>query len=114
MRDAKPYLLEALGRRYIRETRVLRSDGTHFIDKMPNNFAHVGLIHAVLPEATIIDVRRHPLDTGLSCYKQYFAAGQAFTADLDGLESITARILRSWITGTPCFRARCCTSRMRN
>ncbi len=85
VRDAKPYLLEALGRRYIRETRVLRSDETHFIDKMPNNFAHVGLIHAVLPEATIIDVRRHPLDTGLSCYKQYFAAGQAFTADLDGL-----------------------------
>ena len=75
----------ALGRRYIEETRPLRSGRAHFIDKMPNNFAHVGLIHAMLPEATIIDVRRHPMDACFSCYKQHFAAGQAFSYDLEGL-----------------------------
>ena len=75
----------ALGRRYIEETLPLRSDCERFIDKMPNNFAHVGLIHAMLPNATIIDVRRHPMDACFSCFKQHFAAGQTFSYDLEGL-----------------------------
>jgi outer membrane receptor protein involved in Fe transport/tetratricopeptide (TPR) repeat protein len=77
----------ALGRRYIEETLPLRSGRERFIDKMPNNFAHVGLIHAMLPQATIIDVRRHPMDACFSCFKQHFAAGQAFSYDLEGLGS---------------------------
>ena len=49
---------------------------------MPNNFAHVGLIHAILPNAKIIDARRHPLACGFSNFKQHFARGQAFTYSL--------------------------------
>ena len=85
LRAAPRAVLEALGRRYIEETRPLRSGRARFIDKLPNNFSHIGLIHAMLPNATIIDVRRHPMDAGLSCFKQCFAAGQTFTYDLAGL-----------------------------
>lgn len=77
--------LRELGARYLDETRIFRSDRPRFIDKMPNNFSHVGLIHAILPEAFIIDVRRHPLDACWSAYKQYFAQGQSFTYDLEDL-----------------------------
>ncbi|HXC10618.1 MAG TPA: sulfotransferase [Steroidobacteraceae bacterium] len=74
-----------LGRRYIEETLPLRSGRPHFIDKMPNNFSHVGLIHTILPNAHIIDVRRHPMDSCFSTYKQHFAEGQSFSYDLDDL-----------------------------
>jgi len=74
-----------LGRRYIEETAPLRSGRAHFIDKMPNNFSHVGLIHSMLPNAIIIDVRRHPMDSCFSTYKQHFAEGQSFSYDLDDL-----------------------------
>jgi tetratricopeptide (TPR) repeat protein len=74
-----------LGRRYIEETAPLRNGRPLFIDKMPNNFSHVGLIHAMLPNAIIIDVRRHPMDACFSTYKQYFAEGQSFSYDLDDL-----------------------------
>src|SRR5665213_3599435 len=53
-----------------------------FIDKLPNNWLHVPLIQLILPGATIIDARRHPLGCCLSGYKQHFARGQAFTYDL--------------------------------
>jgi tetratricopeptide (TPR) repeat protein len=78
-------VLSAFGRRYIEETRMLRRGLPRFIDKLPNNFTHAGLIHAILPHATIIDVRRHPMDACFSCFKQYFASGQTFTYDLHGL-----------------------------
>ena len=52
---------------------------------MPNNFSHIGLIHAILPNAKIIDVRRHPMDACFSTYKQYFAEGQTFSYDLHDL-----------------------------
>jgi tetratricopeptide (TPR) repeat protein len=77
--------LTSLGRRYVEETRALRSGRPRFIDKMPNNFSHLGLIHAILPKARIIDVRRHPMDACLSNYKQYFANGQSFSYDLQDL-----------------------------
>lgn len=51
----------------------------YFIDKMPNNFSHIGLIHLILPNARIIDARRHPLDCCFSGFKQLFASGQGFT-----------------------------------
>jgi predicted Zn-dependent protease len=76
---------EALGRRYLWETAPIRSGRLHFIDKMPNNFSHVGLIHAMLPNAIIIDVRRHPMDACFSTYKQNFAEGQSFSYDLETL-----------------------------
>ena len=75
--------LRALGERYIGTTRAQRKLGRpFFIDKMPNNFAHVGLIHLILPNAKIIDARRHPLACGFSNFKQHFARGQAFSYDL--------------------------------
>ena len=75
--------LRALGERYVEQTRIQRkTDAPLFIDKMPNNFAHVGLIHLMLPRAKIIDARRHPLGCCFSAYKQHFARGQRFTYDL--------------------------------
>ena len=78
-------LLTALGSRYLEETAPLRTGREHFTDKLPNNFSHVGLIHAILPHATIIDARRHPMDCCFSTYKQHFAEGQAFSYHLDDL-----------------------------
>jgi tetratricopeptide (TPR) repeat protein len=77
--------LTALGRRFIAETGALRSGRPRFIDKMPNNFSHAGLIHAILPNAKIVDVRRHPMDACFSTYKQHFAEGQSFSYDLEDL-----------------------------
>jgi tetratricopeptide (TPR) repeat protein len=82
---APPERLAALGRRYLEETRPIRSGRPHFIDKMPNNFSHIGLIRIILPQATIIDVRRHPMDACFSTYKQHFAEGQSFSYDLKDL-----------------------------
>ena len=74
---------QALGEEYLERTRIQRKTGRpFFIDKMPNNFAHVGLIHLMLPNARIIDARRHPLACGFSCFKQHFARGQGFSYDL--------------------------------
>ncbi|MEA1672058.1 tetratricopeptide repeat-containing sulfotransferase family protein [Nitrospirillum sp. BR 11163] len=81
--DLAPAALEALGAEYLARTRVHRHDGKpFFIDKMPNNWMHVALIRAILPQARIVDVRRHPLGVGWSAYKQHFARGQGFTYDL--------------------------------
>jgi tetratricopeptide (TPR) repeat protein len=78
--------LRALGKRYLAETRVMRkTDAPFFVDKMPNNCMYVGLIHLILPNAVIIDARRHPLACGLSCFKQHFARGQWFTYGLEDL-----------------------------
>ena len=85
VRDASAQTLARLGSRYLEETRPIRSGRPRFIDKMPNNFSHIGLIHLILPNATIIDVRRHPLDACFSTYKQHFAEGQSFSYDLDDL-----------------------------
>jgi tetratricopeptide (TPR) repeat protein len=74
-----------LGRRYIEETAPIRSGRAHFIDKMPNNFSHVGLIHGMLPNAIIVDARRHPMDSCFSTFKQYFAEGQSFSYGLEDL-----------------------------
>ena len=69
-----------LGDSYVKSTSVQRvTEAPHFIDKMPNNFSHVGLIHLILPNAKIIDARRHPIDCCFSNFKQLFASGQGFT-----------------------------------
>jgi tetratricopeptide (TPR) repeat protein len=74
---------QALGRQYLEFAGLHRTEGKpRFIDKMPNNFPSVGFLHLILPNAKIIDARRHPLDACLSCYRQLFAKGQTFTYDL--------------------------------
>ena len=75
--------LRALGEEYLDRTRIQRKTGRPlFIDKMPNNWAHVGLIRLILPGARIIDARRHPLACCFSNFKQHFARGQGFSYDL--------------------------------
>jgi tetratricopeptide (TPR) repeat protein len=76
----------ALGEEYIARTHVRRRTARpFFIDKTPNNWAHIGLIQLILPNAKIIDVRRHPLGCCLSNFKQYFAEGQEFSYSLTDL-----------------------------
>ncbi|WP_430431220.1 tetratricopeptide repeat-containing sulfotransferase family protein [Oceanicaulis sp.] len=79
--------LVKLGRRYLDETAIHRKGAAFFTDKMPNNFRHVGLIKKILPQAKIIDARRHPMACCMSGFKQLFAEGQEFTY---GLEEIGA------------------------
>jgi hypothetical protein len=75
--------LRELGEQYIERTRIHRKTGRpFFIDKMPNNFLHIGMIHLVLPNAKIIDARRHPLACCFSNFKQYYARGQRFSYGL--------------------------------
>ncbi|MEA3011628.1 MAG: hypothetical protein QOD42_173 [Sphingomonadales bacterium] len=75
--------LAALGEEYLEGTRIQRkTDRPYFIDKMPNNWAHVGLIRLILPNAKIVDARRHPLGCCFSNFKQHFARGQGFSYDL--------------------------------
>ena len=82
-RELGPSNLSAMGRDYLARARMHRRSGaSRFIDKMPNNFPNAGLIALVLPNAKIIDARRHPLDACLSNYRQLFAKGQNFTYDL--------------------------------
>ncbi len=81
-----PAELKVMGERYLETTRVQRKLGRPlFIDKMPNNQAHVGLIHLILPNAKIVDVRRHPLACCFSNFKQHYARGQAFSYDLSDM-----------------------------
>jgi tetratricopeptide (TPR) repeat protein len=78
--------LASLAGRYLELTAAHRRAGKpRFVDKMLANFGHVGFIHLMFPDAAIIDVRRHPLGNGFSCYKQIFARGNRFTYDLTEL-----------------------------
>jgi tetratricopeptide (TPR) repeat protein len=86
--------LRLLGERYIEETALLHPSGERFTDKLPNNFSHVGLIQALLPNATIIDARRHPMDACFSTFKQHFAEGQTFSYSLQDL----GRYYRSYLS----------------
>ena len=77
--------LKALGEQYISESAAYRTDKPYFIDKMPNNFVHIGLIKKILPHAIIIDARREPMACCFSGYKQLFGEGQEFSYNLDTL-----------------------------
>jgi tetratricopeptide (TPR) repeat protein len=76
---------KALGEKYLADTQVYRSGTSCFIDKMPNNLRHLGLIHLMLPEAKIIDARREPMACCFSNFKQLFAAGQQFTYSVEDI-----------------------------
>ena len=80
--NIRPRGLQRMGSQYIELTRRYRRGRPFFTDKNPNNFAHVGLLHLILPNAKIINARRHPLDSCFGSYKQLFAQGQPFTYDL--------------------------------
>jgi tetratricopeptide (TPR) repeat protein len=83
----------ALGERYLTETRAYRTGRPRFIDKMPNNFRHVGLIHLMLPNARIIDARREPMSCCFSNLKQFFANGQEFSYAIEDI----ARYYRTYL-----------------
>lgn len=87
--------LAALGEAYLERTRIQRKTGKpFFIDKLPNNWAHAGLIRLILPRAKIIDARRHPLGCCFSNFKQHFARGQAFSYGLDDMGRYYADYVR--------------------
>ncbi len=88
-----PEQLLSLGEQYLANTRVYRKAKPFFIDKMPNNFRHLGLIHLILPNARIIDARREPMACCFSNFKQLFANGQEFTYSLEDL----GRYYRSYV-----------------
>ena len=81
------------GEKFIEDTRAYRGDAPFFIDKMPNNFMHIGLIRLILPHAKVIDARRHPMACCFSGFKQLFGEGQDFT---NGLEAV-GRYYRDYV-----------------
>jgi tetratricopeptide (TPR) repeat protein len=91
--ELPPTAWREFGEKYLKDTQVLRTGKPRFIDKMPNNFRHVGLIHLILPDAKIIDARREAMACCFSNFKQLFASGQEFTYDIGDL----ARYYRSYL-----------------
>ena len=87
--------ISKLGKEYISETTWARDNAPFFIDKMPNNFIHIGLIKTILPNAKIIDTRRDPMDTCFSCFKQFFARGQLFTYSMEDLGNYYTDYIRA-------------------
>jgi tetratricopeptide (TPR) repeat protein len=85
--------LRRFGQKYIDDTQMFRQGKPFFIDKMPNNFRHIGLIHLILPNAKIIDARREAMACCFSNFKQLFASGQEFTYSLDDI----GRYYRSYV-----------------
>ena len=83
VRDLRDKDLRAYGKEYIEESQRHRiTEKPRFTDKFPNNFPMMGFAHLILPNATIINARRHPFDTCLGAYKQLFGQGQNFTYDM--------------------------------
>jgi len=83
--NSKADTLHKYGQAYVDATAMYRTDKAYFIDKLPPNFERIGLIHKIMPNAIIIDARRHPIDCGFSCFKQHFAAGHEFSYDLNNI-----------------------------
>jgi tetratricopeptide (TPR) repeat protein len=101
-----PNYFAKFGQQYLDETQYYRKEAPFFIDKMPNNFMHIGLIKLMLPNAKIIDARRDPMACCFSGYKQLFADGQEFSYDLDTLGhyyQAYQRIMAHWDEVLPGF-----------
>lgn len=93
--DLSPERVYELGAEYLERAKVLRkTDRPYFIDKLPNNWVYVGFIHLILPNAKIIDARRHPMACGFSNFKQHFAKGQAFSYSLEDMGRYYADYVR--------------------
>jgi tetratricopeptide (TPR) repeat protein len=94
--DMSPERLAELGAEFIERTRIQRKTAKpFFIDKLPNNWIYTGLIHLILPNAKIIDARRHPMDCCFSNFRQHFAKGQAFSYDLADMGRYYADYVRA-------------------
>jgi tetratricopeptide (TPR) repeat protein len=93
LEEIPPAEFAQLGAQYLAATRIYRTDKPYFIDKMPNNFRHLGLIHLMLPRAKIIDARREPVACCFSNLKQLFANGQEFTYSVEDI----ARYYRTYL-----------------
>jgi len=89
----KPADFLRLGEKYLHDTRAYRTGKPRFVDKMPNNFRHIGLIHLMLPKARVIDARREPMACCFSNLKQLFANGQEFTYSIQDI----ARYYRTYL-----------------
>ena len=97
---------ERFGDKFIADTRVYRGEAPLFIDKMPNNFMHIALIRLILPNAKVIDARRHPMACGFSGFKQLFGEGQDFSYSLEGIGryySDYVRLMDHWDAVLPGF-----------
>jgi len=77
--------LSSFGNRYLEDTSIFRKEKKYFIDKLPLNYMQIGLIHKILPEAIIIDARRHPMSCGFSAFKQYFGSENYFSYNLEDI-----------------------------
>lgn len=98
--------LGRLSREYLALLHGLSPDALRVVDKMPTNFFSLGLIHGALPQARIIHVRRHPIDTCLSIYFQYFEAANTYANDLQDLAHYTReyqRLMRHWADILPAY-----------
>ncbi|HEY4029937.1 MAG TPA: sulfotransferase [Caulobacteraceae bacterium] len=91
--ELPPEAFAAMGERYLADTLAYRTDKPVFIDKMPNNFRHIGLIHLMLPNAKVIDARRDPMSCCFSNLKQLYAQGQEFTYSIEDI----ARYYRTYV-----------------
>jgi tetratricopeptide (TPR) repeat protein len=97
--ELPPERWREFGEKYLQDTQILRTGKPRFIDKMPNNFRHIGLIHLMLPNARIIDARRDPLACCFSNFKQLYASGQEFTYSLEDIGryyQAYVRLMRHW------------------
>ena len=94
MNDLDPAYFQRFGEQYLNETRVYRGNAPLFIDKMPNNFVHIGLIKLILPNAKIIDARRDPMACCFSGFKQLFGEGQEFSYSLENIGRYYAAYLK--------------------
>ena len=104
--DLSAEQLTTLGEEYIRDTQIHRQSAPFFIDKMPNNFRHIGLIKLMLPNAKIIDARRDPMSCCFSGFKQLFAEGQMFSYDLEDIGQYYldyVRLMDHWDAALPGF-----------
>jgi tetratricopeptide (TPR) repeat protein len=104
--DLSAEQLTTLGEEYIRDTQIHRQGAPFFIDKMPNNFRHIGLIKLMLPNAKIIDARRNPMSCCFSGFKQLFAEGQMFSYDLEDIGQYYldyVRLMDHWNAVLPGF-----------
>lgn len=104
LHDLAPDQLAKMGADFIENTQIHRQGAPFFIDKMPNNFRHIGLIKLILPNAKIIDARRDPMDCCFSGFKQLFAEGQEFTYGLEEVGRYYAdyvRLMEHWDSVLP-------------
>ena len=92
------------GEHYVAQVRAISPDSPHITDKMPLNFRQIALIKLILPNAKIIHIRKHPLDSVFGCFKVRFALGQEFTYDLDEMADYYLayeRLMSHWHTVLP-------------